>query len=169
MLFKIATCVAFLSGSPAFAGLATTSFADVVQAYKVMLLGKTLNCDDDAAVIKFSSARQTGNGRFVVNYSISFARGNSSSGVESVQNTASGVYVDQIVEGVTTRHNIATIEEPYHVFRVRPVAPQTTDFIVRDCVRLSETAGTSCYIKVRYMDDVIVSECREVKKFSRTR
>lgn len=169
MIFVTATCGALLLGQVAFAGFTSTSFADVVQAYRVMLLGKTLNCDDGAAVIKFSSARYSGDGRYVANYTISFMSGNSSSGVESVQNTSSGIYVDQIVAGVTTRHNIATIEEPYHVFRVRPVNPQATDFIVRDCIRRSENEGTICYIKVRYMNDVIVSECRETKRFSPTR
>ena len=152
-------------GSTAFA----TSFGDIVQAYKVMLLGRTLNCDDGAMIVKFTTARQSSDGRFVASYLISFANGSSSSGVESVQNTTSGVFVDQIAEGITTRHNVASIEEPYHVFRVRPFSPQTTDFITRDCVRKNDAEGSVCYIKVRYMGDVIVTECREPQKLYRTR
>lgn len=142
-----------------FAGPMT--YDGIVGAYNSMLIGRTLT-NDDGASIKFTSGRAVSDSRYVVNYEVSFPKGAKSFGIEAVQKAPSGVYVDQIAEGVTTtRRNIATIEEPYHVFRIRPVMPQSTDFITRDCIRRSSTEGTICYLKVRYMNDVIVSQFRE--------
>lgn len=130
-----------------------------------MLVGRTLLCDEGTK-LRFYGGQNTGSG-FSVAVEATFSGGRGSSGSELIQAgpTFNTIYVDQIAEGVTTRRNIASIEVPYHVFRIRPMTPQSTDFITRDCVRRSESEGTICYIKVRYMSDVIVSPCKEVKYF----
>lgn len=139
-------------------------YVEVVRAYNRMLVGKVLT-SEEGNQIRFGEAGVTTDGRFIVAYEAVFANGRTSAGVESLRIDQSGVYLDQITEGVTARRYFASVEEPYDVLRIKPVSPQTTDFIARDCVRSKNGDGTVCYVKVRYMNDVIVSEYRESTKW----
>ncbi len=141
----------------------TSCYVDVVRAYNKILVGKIL-VSDEGNQLRFGRAEVASDGRFVVSYEMIFANGRISNGLEALRIDTRGVFLDQITDGVTARRYFASVEEPYHVLRIKPISPQSTDFITRDCIRNSDAEGSVCYLKVRYMNDVIVSEYREMTK-----
>lgn len=135
-------------------------YKEVVDAFKKIVSGRSL-ASDEGSEINYQHGSLHSSATYLVGYSHSFPSGRSTDGVETVWTDGSNVFVDQVIDGVIARRSIASIEGPYNVLRMRPADPEESSFISRDCIRRSEEDGTECYVKVRYLNDVIVTVYRE--------
>lgn len=160
-LILIALCFATPATSATPAATAR-QYSEVVRAFNQLVSGRALVSDEGSELI-FGSGIEQSQGNYIVNYAHSFPSGRRADGRESVWTDGRSILVDQVVDGVIARRYIASVEGPYNVLRIRPEHPDDSEFISRDCIRKSAEEGTACYVKVRYMDDVIVSVYREKK------
>lgn len=142
-------------------GTVTPQYTEIVRAFNKMIVERHLATEDGTA-LTFGKGGLSVNGRFIVSFEAKFATGDTTHGVEVLWAENDLVYLDQVVDGVTTRRYVASIEGPLKVLRIRPLAVQPSDFIARDCIRRDDDNGTTCYVKVRYQGDVIVSVFREI-------
>lgn len=140
--------------------MSISTFEHVVSAFEDIVTRRTLKSDDGCLLV-FGAGQWSSSTRFQVPYKFVFANGRSSSGREVVSDNGLETIVNQIVKQVLARSYFASVEGPFRVLRIRPIKPETSEFISRDCVRKSDEEGTICYNKVRYMNDVIVSVFRE--------
>ena len=153
-----------ISSTPSFASDATSfRYQEIVTAFNTMVAGRTLE-SDDGSEINYTRGMRQSQDNYLVSYSHSFPSGRSTNGIETVWTDGRAVLVDQVIDGVIARRYVASLEGPYNVLRIRPEYPEDSGFISRDCVRKNDQEGTVCYVKVRYMSDVIVTVYRETDK-----
>ena len=135
-------------------------YHEIVMSFHDLVAGKTLN-SDEGSEIKFKIGNMDSQNIYRIRYEHSFPSGGVTHGSETVWTDGVQVFVDQEVEGVIARRYVASIEGPFGVLRIRPELTEDQDIIGRDCLRKNEAQGTICYVKVRYLNDVIVSTYRE--------
>ncbi|MCX6125049.1 MAG: hypothetical protein NTV34_09940 [Proteobacteria bacterium] len=163
-LWKIACSVVgfILCGQVALADLNSSPirYQKIVSLFHKLVAGKTLN-SDEGSEIKFKIGNMDSQNVYRIGYEHSFPSGGVTHGSETVWTDGAKIFVDQEVDGVIARRYIASIEGPFGVLRIRPELAEDQDIIGRDCLRKNDDEGTICYVKVRYMNDVIVSTYRE--------
>jgi hypothetical protein len=128
----------------------------IIAAFQKIMEERQL-ISEDGASMRYGQVTYRPRLGYVVDYSVSFPNGSPASGQETIWTDGYEVYVDQVFDGVINRRYSASVEGPYNVLRIRPTDPDHADFITRDCMHKSNEEGTVCYVKVRYMNDVIVT------------
>jgi len=159
-------CVALLilcglSSTPSFGKErpnAATDLSEVVHYFVSYLAGRAL-ISDEGTQLSYDLGRNEGEG-FSLRYRYKFRDGDLSEGMEYLWSDSNGVYVDQIVDEVVVRRYIASVEGPYKVLRIRP-SEADGSFISRDCLSDQAVKKTTCYVKLRFGSDVVVSVYRE--------
>ncbi|MCX6119602.1 MAG: hypothetical protein NT027_18855 [Proteobacteria bacterium] len=133
---------------------------NVILLYSSVLEGKTL-VSDTGSTIQFMRGRWITGNRYSIPYKQTFSNRQVIYGTELISEKVGTFYLEQFVNNVLARRYFVSIEGPLDVLRIRPVAVEPSGFISRDCIRRTDSEGTICYVKVKYRDDVIVTEFRE--------
>ena len=164
-VFAVSISLLMMNSSTSYAESTSNSIGElssVLNAFHSMLAGRIL-ANGDGATLSFGNLSVGTNGRFFIETKMDFANGGSISATEVVRLEGDRVIMEQVVDGVATRRYEISVVQPYNILRTKPLDPDNSQFIARECL-LKPSIGTQCYVKVRYMNDVIVSVFTEVHR-----
>jgi hypothetical protein len=136
--------------------------SEVLQIYTKLLGNKTLK-SENGSILQFDVPSNCSSERVCIPYKQTFASGRVAAGFEIMTLTDASAVMEQYIYGTLARKYLASVVGPLKVLRIQPLQNESTDFISRDCIFTGDEKLTVCYVKVRFLEDVIVTVFREVK------
>ncbi len=160
LLLSCLTFLAFLARPAA----AARDFNEVIAATEQILAGRSFK-NEDGVIISFSSLRRS---RSTQDVSLQVDRQELdqpiSSYLEVIRKDADQVIIDEISGGSVIHSFLASVEEPYHVLRMRPINGPNSELISRECFLQEGGTLHVCYYKLRCEGGVFTSVFREIPK-----
>ena len=140
----------------------------IAQKYLDTLVGRSFK-SDEGTIIRYGklTVPLNSNYRYSVPFKTQFSDGFVSSASENLWIGNNGkILVDQLVEGVVTRRYEVTIEGQSEVhsgiLRIKPYDRDHINFIARECLQPSIDRSAVCFLKLRFLQDVIVTKFDEL-------
>jgi hypothetical protein len=143
--------------------IATQDFDDIVIATEQILGGRTFQ-NEDGVIVSFAQLRRNHHDQSAIEVGVNRSGQTSTSHIEVIRKDGDQVVVDEINNGSVTHSFLASVEEPYHVLRIRPLGNNYDGFISRECFRPEGETLHVCYYKLRNQHGVYISVFREVPK-----
>ena len=140
---------------------AARDFKNILEATEQMLAGRTFE-GEDGVVLSFSKFSFEKPHEPSMQVEISSPGGNSKSHKEIIRKDGEQVVVDEIQQGSIVNSFLASVEEPYHVLRIRPLDETNSELISRECFLQTNESIHICYFKFRTNNAVFVTVFREI-------
>lgn len=144
-------------------GVANASdFLSVIDATKNIIASRVFE-NEEGTRLAFSSIKVKSVKRAELDVTLYFPDGQTSSHQEAIINEGPHVRLEQIANGEISGNYLVSVEDPFHVLRIRPLDTATTNFISRECLFQQNQQMNVCYIKMKNDNDVFVTIFREIK------
>jgi hypothetical protein len=141
---------------------AANDFLSVVGAAKEIVAGKTFE-NEDGIRISFSPVRRVSPAKAELTLKVSFPSGSSKVFREIIIQDGAHVRLEQVEGRQRPVNFFISVDEPFHVLRIRPMDDSNTEFLSRECLYQKEDKLHFCYLKSKVGSEVFVSVFAEVR------
>lgn len=141
---------------------AANDFLSVVGAAKEIVAGKTFE-NEDGIRISFSHVRRMSPAKVELTLKVSFPSGSSKVFREIIIQDGAHVRLEQVEGRQRPVNFFISVDEPFHVLRIRPMDDSNTEFLSRECLYQKEDKLHFCYLKSKVGSEVFVSVFAEVR------
>jgi hypothetical protein len=141
---------------------AASDYRSVVKATQEIIAGRAFE-NEDGTRIYFSKLKLLNLKRAELAVTISYTDGLNQTHEEAIVHDGPQIRMEQTLNGAVTGEYLVSLEDPFHVLRIRPINTDNTNFISRECLYQENYRLNVCYIKMKSENDVFVSIYREVK------
>jgi len=145
---------------PAWAG---SDFFSVFNAAREIVAGRVF-VNEDGIKLAFSEVRKLSPAKAELTVKVNFPNGSTNTFREVIVQEGSQVRLEQIEGRGRPVPFLISVDEPFHVLRIRPINDANTEFLSRECLYQKEERRHFCYIKSRVGSEVFVSVFAETER-----
>lgn len=136
--------------------LAASDFFSVFDAARDIVAGRTFE-NEDGIRLEFSNIRRTSPAKAELSVKVTFPSGSKNTYREVIVQDGNQVRLEQIDGRSRPVPFFISVDEPFHVLRIRPMDSSNTEFLSRECLYQKNDRRHFCYVKSKVGSEVFVS------------
>lgn len=144
------------------AAQASSDFFDVVNAANDIVAGRTFE-NEDGIRLSFSPLKRISESKVELTLKVTFGNGSKKVFRETIIHDDHQVRLEQSDGRARPVSFFISVDEPFHVLRIRPLETSDTEFLSRECLYQKEDKRHFCYLKSKVGSEVFVSVFSEVE------
>ena len=135
---------------------AASDFFSIFDAARDIVAGRTFE-NEDGIRLEFSNIRRTSPAKAELSVKVTFPSGKKNTFREVIVQDGQQVKLEQIEGRSRPVPFFISIDEPFHVLRIRPMDTSNTEFLSRECLYQEADRRHFCYVKSKIGSEVFVS------------
>jgi hypothetical protein len=135
---------------------AASDFFSVLDAARSIVAGRTFQ-SEDGLQLAFGKIRRTSPARAELTVRVTFPSGSKRTLREVIIQEGHQVRLEQTEGRSRPIPFFISVDEPFHVLRIRPMDSGETEFLSRECLYQKDEEKHYCYIKSKVNGEVFVS------------
>lgn len=136
--------------------MAASDFFSVFDAARDIVAGRTFE-NEDGIRLEFSNIRRTSPAKAELSVKVTFPSGSKNTYREVIVQDGNQVRLEQIDGRSRPVPFFISVDEPFHVLRIRPMDSSNTEFLSRECLYQKNDRRHFCYVKSKVGSEVFVS------------
>lgn len=135
---------------------AASDFFTVYDAAREIVAGRTFE-NEDGIRLEFGTLRRTSPAKAELTVKVTFASGSKNTYREVIVQDGNQVRLEQVEGRSRPTPFFISVDEPFHVLRIRPMDTSNTEFLSRECLYQKDERRHFCYVKSKIGSEVFVS------------
>jgi len=142
--------------------MAATDFHSILTAARDIVAGRIFQ-NEEGIRLEFSEIKRLSLGKAEITSLAKFTNGEIVTYKETVIQDGPQVRLEQTQdEGPPVKFHIS-VDEPFHVLRIRPMDASESEFLSRECLYEDSEQLNVCYMKYKVQSEVFVTIFKELK------
>ena len=142
--------------------LAASDFQSILTAARDIVAGRTFQ-NEDGIQLKFSQIRRLSPKKAEITSLAKFTNGETVIYKETVIEDGLQVRLEQTQGNGPAVNFHISVDEPFHVLRIRPIDASESEFLSRECLYEDSEQLHICYMKYKVQSEVFVTIFKELK------
>lgn len=136
--------------------MAASDFFTVLDAAREIVAGRSFE-NEDGIRLEFSTVRRMSPAKAELTVKVTFPSGTRNIYREVIVQDGNQVRLEQVEGRSRPTPFFISVDEPFHVLRIRPMDSSNTEFLSRECLYQKDDRRHFCYIKSKIGSEVFVS------------
>jgi len=142
--------------------MAAADFQSILTAARDIVAGRIFQ-NEDGILLEFSQIKRLSPGKAEIISLAKFTNGETVTYKETVILDGNQVRLEQTQgDGQPVKFHIS-VDEPFHVLRIRPMDASESEFLSRECLYEDSEQRHICYMKYKVQSEVFVTIFKELK------